>query len=378
MKRAFLFCYALTVSSSAAAQRTSFVTTLGSDTLSFEQYTRSPSSVVGDWVTLYGGIMFHHYEIQLRPDGAVSRYTVTFHRVDGKVDGSIDLRFEGDSVTVLTDGGSAQRAAVNGALPVFANMIGPLDVVISRARAERRDSTALRVVSAFGPYAPRPMTVRFLGGDSAWMGNPLTPLRVRLDRDGHIVALSARATTTRTETRRVPSYDLLPMIAHFPNIPDSTPIAGVPAISPRDTVRATLGEGAVLIDYGRPGVRGRRVFANGVLGDTVWRTGANAATQFFTASDLIVGRDTLKAGKYSLWTRVSPGNTAYQLVFNRQTGQWGTEYHADRDALTVPLTLGALAAPVERFTIRLPSSDHGSELRLEWSTTVLSVPIRVK
>jgi hypothetical protein len=165
------------------------------------------------------------------------------------------------------------------------------------------------------------------------------------------------------------------MLAHFPNIPDSVRIVGVPAMSPRDTVRATIGNAAITIDYGRPAARGRAVFARGVLGDTLWRTGANAATRFVTTHDLIIGRDTLRAGAYSLWTGVSADNSSYALVFNSQTGQWGTEHHAERDVLRAPLTIERLSTPVERFTIRLPSGGSTSALRLEWATTAFTLPL---
>jgi len=359
-----------------AAQRASFMTTLGKDTLSFEQFERTGDRIVGDWVTLYGGIMVHHYEVQLAPDGTVRRYQLTLHRLSGDLDGTVDMQFTRDSVVVRNERGEEQRVALSGVMPTFASSIALLDLIVSRARATHSDSSVTPVVAAFGPYRRGGMAVVFLGSDSAWLGNSQRPLHARFDADGHIEALSARSTTTRTETRRVRAYDLMATVAHFPNIPDSVPILGVPSISPRDTVRATIGGAAVMIDYGRPAARGRNVFANGVLGDSVWRTGANAATQFTTTRDLVVGRDTLRAGAYTLWTRVAPGNSRYTLVFNSQTGQWGTEHHFERDVLSVPLERSALGAPVERFTIRLPSSNGGATLRLEWATTALVVPIR--
>jgi hypothetical protein len=222
------------------------------------------------------------------------------------------------------------------------------------------------------------MPVVFFSRDSVRFGNPLTPLYARVDADGHIIGMSAKATTTKTETRRVAPYDLRATLAHFPNIPDSVRIAGAPSISPRDTVRATVADAAITIDYGRPAARGRAVFSRGVLGDTLWRTGANAATQFVTTRDLIVGGDTLRAGSYSLWTSVSPDNSTYALVFNSQTGQWGTEHHAERDVLRVPLVTERTNAPIERFTIRLPSDGHGSALRLEWATTALTLAVTAK
>jgi hypothetical protein len=54
------------------------------------------------------------------------------------------------------------------------------------------------------------------------------------------------------------------------------------------TVQAAVGSAHLWIDYGRPALRGRDVWANGVLGDTLWRTGANAATQFRTDVDLVL------------------------------------------------------------------------------------------
>jgi hypothetical protein len=287
------------------------------------------------------------------------------------------MQFAADSVVVRNERGEEQRVALSGVMPTFASSIALLDLIVSHARATHLDSSVTPVVAAFGPYRRGGMPVVFLGHDSAWLGNPRAPLHARFDADGHIQALSARSTTTRSETRRVAAYDLLATVAHFANIPDSVPILGAPSISPRDTVRAAIGGAAVMIDYGRPAARGRDLFANnGVLGDSVWRTGANAATQFTTTRDLVMGRDTLRAGAYTLWTRVAPGGARYTLVFNSQIGQWGTEHHADRDVLSVPLERSVLGTPVERFTIRLPSSRGAGELRLEWATTALAVALR--
>lgn len=363
--------------SPAAAQRFSYITTLGADTLSFEQFDRTATQIVGDWITLYGGIMVHHYEIALRSDGSVSRYQLALHRLSGKDEGSIDIRFDGDSATVHPSEGKEQRFAARETFPLFANTIAPIDVIVSHARTAKRDSSLVSAVPAFGPYRSREAPVVFFAHDSLWLGNPRAPLRGRLDSDGHLAGVSAAASTTRTETRRVKAYDLRAQVAHFPNIPDSLNILGVLSISPRDTVRATLGDASIMIDYGRPSVRGRAVFSHGVLGDSVWRTGANAATQIVATRDVVFGHDTLRAGTYSVWTRVALNNAGYSLVFNSQTGQWGTEHHSERDVLSVPLSVERLPASVEKFTIRIVPLEAGSQLRLEWASTALTVPVNV-
>src|SRR6185295_14886208 len=81
----------------------------------------------------------------------------------------------------------------------------------------------------------------------------------------------------------------------------------------RDTMTATVGRARILVDYSRPRLRGRRAFVNGVLGDTLWRTGANAATQLVTDVDLVIGGQTVPAGKYTLWTLIPRDNSRYTL-----------------------------------------------------------------
>jgi hypothetical protein len=147
--------------------------------------------------------------------------------------------------------------------------------------------------------------------------------------------------------------------------------------SSRDTLNATIGRAHVWIDYGRPMLRGRDVWSNGVLGDTLWRTGANAATQLRSDVDLVIGGASVPAGTYSLWTATNPAG--YQLVVNRQFGQWGTMYDNKRDVVRVPLRETSVTPSVERFTIGVaPQAGDGGLLTITWGTKQLSVPISAK
>jgi hypothetical protein len=143
-------------------------------------------------------------------------------------------------------------------------------------------------------------------------------------------------------------------------------------LSPRDTVRATVGPAHLLVDYGRPRKRGREIFGNVVPWNQVWRTGANAATQFTTDVPLTMGGATFPAGSYTLWTLPSP--TGAKLIFNRQTGQWGTGYDSTQDLVRVELERERLPAAVEQFTIGVDSAAGGGVLRLEWDSTGYRVP----
>jgi hypothetical protein len=149
--------------------------------------------------------------------------------------------------------------------------------------------------------------------------------------------------------------------------------AGQPVASPRDTVRGTIGGAHLLVDYGRPSKRGRQIFGGLVPFDVVWRTGANAATTFVTDKDLVIGTTPVPAGTYTLYTL--PGASSWQLIINKQTKQWGTEYAKDQDLARIPMTVSPLPAPVEKMEIAIVPSGNTGTLDINWDTTKASVRI---
>jgi hypothetical protein len=109
----------------------------------------------------------------------------------------------------------------------------------------------------------------------------------------------------------------------------------------------------VRVDYCRPAMKGRKIFGELVPYGKVWRTGANEATVITLGQDVKTGEQTIKAGKYSLWTIPSPNG--WTAIFNKQTGQWGTMYDEKEDVVRVPMQVRATAKPVEQFEIRFDS-----------------------
>jgi hypothetical protein len=148
-----------------------------------------------------------------------------------------------------------------------------------------------------------------------------------------------------------------------------------PVLSPRDTVQLALNPGnRIYVDYGRPTMRGRRIMGGLVPWGQVWRTGANAATTLVTDLDLELGGTRVPRGTYTLYTLPTPAG--WLLIVNRQTGQWGTEYHASRDLARIPMQVSTLREPVERFTIALERGRGGGTLALSWENTRAVVPFR--
>ncbi|MGH7607859.1 MAG: DUF2911 domain-containing protein, partial [Gemmatimonadales bacterium] len=247
----------------------------------------------------------------------------------------------------------------------------PVEQLGRRARAAGKDSVPVTVLASTsattgGHIVKRggdTLTLMFTEGQFAGLG----PFTFRLDPQGRLVWLTGKGSTLQVDVERVAS---VPMAQAGPMFADR-PLG---QLSPRDTARATIGGAAVWVDYGRPLKRGREIFGNVVPWNTVWRTGANAATQLQTSADLVMGGVVVPAGTYSLWTM--PASTGWQLIINKQHGQWGTVYDAENDLVRLNVEIETLAEPVEQLTIAFDAPDGGrSRLRIEWDTTRVTVPV---
>jgi hypothetical protein len=375
---------AVSVPAAPAAADNGGVTTLlvrlGTDTLGVEQFTRTPTRMEGVLVQRAPFTTIARYSVDLGADQAPVRGEYSLRRGDGTpITGqmqSLSVRFGADSVTFVghrSSGDTTRTSAARGQLiPYLNGSYGLFELALARLLASRRDSATFAIVPlSLGARGTAPLAVKLVGRDSAvidWFGSPLY---VKHEGRGGILTADGTQTTVKVRVDRVAPMPL-DTLARLWSARDVAAGAAGPA-STRDTVRATIGRANVWVDYGRPALRGRDVWVNGVLGDTIWRTGANAATQLRTDAALDIGGTTVPAGTYSLWTRRTP--SGYELIINRQAGQWGTEYHADRDLARIPLRESAVASPVERFTIAL---EPAGTLRLNWGTKQLSVPVSAR
>lgn len=124
-----------------------------------------------------------------------------------------------------------------------------------------------------------------------------------------------------------------------------------PVLASRDSVKALFNGKKISINYGKPTMRGRKIFGNVVRHYRVWRTGDGAATIFTTDVDLELDGAIVPRGSYSLYTL--PDEERWKLIINKQTGQWGTEYNPQMDLARVDLTVKPLRNPVEALTLKI-------------------------
>jgi len=143
------------------------------------------------------------------------------------------------------------------------------------------------------------------------------------------------------------------------------------------------GPARIAINYGQPHARGRNVIGTVVPFDSVWRTGANQATQLTTELDITLGNAFIPRGIYSLFTL--PTRTGWKLIVSKQLLGWGTEYDPSQDLARIDLRSRNLAEPVEALTFWLvpnpvPQTSQAlpnGALKLAWGNLELSTDWRV-
>ena len=143
-----------------------------------------------------------------------------------------------------------------------------------------------------------------------------------------------------------------------------------PMPSPPAQAEVTLNGKAITIHYNSPRLRGRKVGGEIAPYGKIWRTGANPATSFVTDVDLMVGDLHVPAGKYTLYTLPAAPGTPWQLIINKQTGQWGTEYNQGQDLGRTAMQSATLPSPQENMSISFEhTSGNTTELHVRWDTS---------
>jgi len=126
----------------------------------------------------------------------------------------------------------------------------------------------------------------------------------------------------------------------------------------------------VVVTYGRPAVRGRKIWGGLVQYGKVWRTGADEATTITFTKDVVLEGKKVPAGTYALFT--IPGKNRWTWILNGQAKQWGA-YKYDP------------AADVTRFEVKPSPASMTEALSFEgkddavvlrWEKLAVPLPIQ--
>ena len=356
-----------------------FVVRLGKDTMVVERYVRTADRIESWSVNRQPATIRRHFVLTLK-DGMPARMEYQGGRADGSQPMS-KLVFEyGKDTTVVTvtrgDSTQTLRVPAGGVVPALGNSFALTELQIARFLAGGADSAAVATLPV-GGGRPQAQSIKRAGKNVVHVDYFGKPLITTLDARGRILAVDGTRSENKITVERVKDADVEALTQQF--AARDAQGKGFGTASPADSVRATIGGARLAIDYSRPAKRGRQLMGNLVPLDTVWRTGANAATMFTTSATLDIGGTTVPAGSYTLWTRPTTDGR-WQLVVNKQTKQWGTEYDSRQDFARIPMTVNkAAAGGPEHFLIAIePKGANEGTLRMTWADIDVSVPFTVK
>lgn len=359
----------------------SFVVRLGSDTTSVERYVRTPDRLEIWQVGRAPRVLQRHFVYEYS-GGALTKASMVVTPVGSTTPTqTIALTWGPDSVRTEVRTGSSPVQNVSAALmkgTVVAAGSSPWAAYESQTmKLATSKNDSLRVPLYFlGSQSANVLAVSKLGRDSVVLFNDRNDLfHARIDKDGRLLGVMPISGTQKLSVERVASLDVEVLAKSF--AARETAGAGIGVLSPRDTVTASVVGANLWVDYSRPGKRGRVIFGNVVPYGEVWRTGANAATQFKTDKPLDFSGTVVPAGFYTLWTL--PTATGWKLIVNGETGISGTARSAAKDLYTIDMKVEALPQVAERFTIGVATvGQGGGALTLDWDTTRASAAFTVR
>lgn len=375
-----------------------FVTVLGRDTVAVERITRTPSKLIADGVDRWPAVRERHTEADLTPDGRITHLVMDVRTPNAPTPKGRSRRVTADvtndsvRISIRDSSGVKDTAfATGGAItvPHASMMYSVIELEIAAALARARASQLATGDSVpFRQWYPdRDIGESFVlhsgfvqpqanGKVQLWHDWLSGVGFATVDTSARMLDYSGAQSTYKVEVKRVsalPNVDAMgaKMVA------DEKGTGGIKQLSVRDTARATIGDATFAVDYGRPLLRGRVLVGDVIPYDEVWRTGANAATQFTISKPITLDGLAMAPGTYTLWT--VPHKNGVDLIVNKENGQWGTDYDRSHNLGTAPLRTETVNAPIEKFTISVSPSDskHGS-LVMEWGTFRWTAPITVR
>jgi len=400
-KPAFIFFSISTVLSllacnTAPTQRYGFVTMLGSDTISVESVSRQGNTLTSDEVDRFPRVEVRHTVVDLNDNGSILHLLMdiqTPSEPPGQRNRKVIAEVANNKVHLskIDSTGTVNRDFPTGGSIVVAHVQQMYSLYELYFAAALKQAAASKLAPGtpvqmrqfyidreFDRFPLGHATVTLRGGGKAevthdWLSGTGEAM---MDSGYNMLSYSGARTTYKVQvTRLAAPPDVKGIAGRF----ETNEIEGgsVKSLSVRDTTSGQIGNATFTVDYGRPLLRGRTLLGDVIPYDYVWRTGANAATQFTTSAPIKLAGMQVPAGKYTLFT--VPHASGVDLIINKQTGQWGTEYNRSLDLATARMKSEVPSTPVEKFTISIIPGDnqHGS-LVLEWGSFRWIAPIEVQ
>ena len=152
----------------------------------------------------------------------------------------------------------------------------------------------------------------------------------------------------------------------------------MPAPSPTEFIQQDFGLSSVELTYSRPSLKGRDVFGKVVLYDSLWRTGANAATKIKFNDPVEILGHKVDTGSYAIYT-IPHMDGEWTFILNKGFNNAGVAgYKQSDDVFRENVKSNKIAEKIETFTMQFTNiKPESCDLSLMWDNVVVNVPIKV-
>jgi hypothetical protein len=125
--------------------------------------------------------------------------------------------------------------------------------------------------------------------------------------------------------------------------------------------------------FSRPQKNKRVIFGELIEYGTIWRLGANEATELEFFKDVKLGGKKIPKGRYTIYA--IPQATEWTIIINKDTDVWGAfKYDPKKDVARLNVPVSKTAETVEVFTMGFAKNGSGLVLNIAWDDTGVSVP----
>ena len=134
------------------------------------------------------------------------------------------------------------------------------------------------------------------------------------------------------------------------------------------------GEPFARVIYGRPQKNGRILFGDIVQYNSIWRLGANEATEMEFFVPVKIDGKLVPKGRYTLYS--IPNENNWTLILNTDNFSWGHfGYNIKKDLLRVQVPVLKTMDTTEAFTLYFEETNLGAGLIILWDQVKVMLPI---
>ena len=131
---------------------------------------------------------------------------------------------------------------------------------------------------------------------------------------------------------------------------------------------------AARIIYSRPSKKGRTMLGGEVPYGKVWRLGANQSTEINVYRDMTFGRNSLKAGSYTVYA--IPTATSWTIIFNSNLFTWGAfDYDESKNVVSIEVPVKKSEEFRETFGIAFDGKNGKGNLLMAWEDVEVIIPL---